>query len=294
MKARDLALDDGELSFLGRMPETTLRKVADVKRIFGEKSRVVDYKKPPEPRGGLLDAALERHRAGRPVIAVTKDKKPYREGWNRYFTERQTEAEIREEFSSNGAYGIAQVLYPASDHIHLDFDGPHADAAWKETGIELAETARNYTQSGWQHLIFTASPLFKGSKLSRKVRLVKAACDCTKDGKPLPCGVDLLFNGYAIIPPTPGYREDPDHPLEDAVELPGVVVKLALEKAKRERTASTDKTGGEKIPRGERNSTLASLAGSMRRRGMTFEAILAALVEENVRRCEPPPSQKEN
>lgn len=42
------------------------------------------------------------------------------------------------------------------------------------------------------------------------------------------------------------------------------------------------------IPEGQRNSTLTSLAGSMRRRRMSEDAILAALLEENRTRCDPP------
>jgi hypothetical protein len=42
------------------------------------------------------------------------------------------------------------------------------------------------------------------------------------------------------------------------------------------------------IPEHERNSTLTSLAGTMRRRGMTPEAIKAALLTENALRCRPP------
>lgn len=42
------------------------------------------------------------------------------------------------------------------------------------------------------------------------------------------------------------------------------------------------------IPEGERNNHLTSLAGSMRRRGMSADAIEAALLIENSRRCVPP------
>lgn len=42
------------------------------------------------------------------------------------------------------------------------------------------------------------------------------------------------------------------------------------------------------IAQGERDETLTSLAGSMRRRGMSESAILAALREENNERCDPP------
>ena len=42
------------------------------------------------------------------------------------------------------------------------------------------------------------------------------------------------------------------------------------------------------IPAGRRNSTLASFAGSMRKRRMSPEAIEAALVVENTEHCVPP------
>lgn len=42
------------------------------------------------------------------------------------------------------------------------------------------------------------------------------------------------------------------------------------------------------IPQGQRNGTLASLAGTMRRRGMTEEAIAAALLATNAAQCVPP------
>ena len=42
------------------------------------------------------------------------------------------------------------------------------------------------------------------------------------------------------------------------------------------------------IPEGQRNATLTSFAGSMRRRGMTEDAIAAALLETNAGQCAPP------
>jgi hypothetical protein len=45
---------------------------------------------------------------------------------------------------------------------------------------------------------------------------------------------------------------------------------------------------GDRIPDGERNGTLTSLAGSMGRRGMGVEEIVAALVVSNAQRCDPP------
>lgn len=45
---------------------------------------------------------------------------------------------------------------------------------------------------------------------------------------------------------------------------------------------------GDKIKQHSRNKELASLAGTMRRRGLTESAIRAALLEENTLRCDPP------
>jgi len=47
------------------------------------------------------------------------------------------------------------------------------------------------------------------------------------------------------------------------------------------------------IDEGSRNSTLTSLAGTMRARGMTEESIYAALLAENIARCNPPLEESE-
>jgi len=47
------------------------------------------------------------------------------------------------------------------------------------------------------------------------------------------------------------------------------------------------------IKEGNRNSTLTSLAGTMRARGMTEEGIYTALLAENNARCNPPLDEAE-
>jgi hypothetical protein len=54
------------------------------------------------------------------------------------------------------------------------------------------------------------------------------------------------------------------------------------------RGAGTPNVAGAEIPEGKRNRTLASLAGSMRNRGMEEDEILAALLVTNNNRCKPP------
>jgi hypothetical protein len=53
------------------------------------------------------------------------------------------------------------------------------------------------------------------------------------------------------------------------------------------------RTDEEQILSGERNTALTSLAGAMRHRGATEEALVAALRKENQKRCVPPLSDKE-
>ncbi|MGH7409166.1 MAG: primase C-terminal domain-containing protein, partial [Candidatus Methylomirabilales bacterium] len=177
----------------------------------------------------------------------------------------------------------------------LDFDGPHAEKTWAEkTGIGLSATATNRTRSGGVHRIYripadTPRPdrntIERGPR--RKVRLaVDPECGCKK-----PCGVDLLLNGYFLVPPSPGYTEDPDAPCE-----PGGIATISLAVLALARTTERQNgdghpqpiTPGSPISHGERNATLTSLAGSMRRRGMTEAGILAGLLEENAQRCNPP------
>jgi putative DNA primase/helicase len=102
-----------------------------------------------------------------------------------------------------------------------------------------------------------------------------------------------LINGYALLAPSPGYREDLDYTIESAIELPDAIIELALanEKQKRKAERAGDSNDG-RIKDGQRNDTLTSLAGTMRRRGMSYEAILAALLEEN-KRCDPPLDDRE-
>jgi hypothetical protein len=88
--------------------------------------------------------------------------------------------------------------------------------------------------------------------LKRGIRLVEAPCDCKDNaGHPKPCGVDFLVNGYVVLPPTPGYREDPDRPLESAALLPQAVLELAIQKQKQEKARPTGDAKG-KVNHGKR------------------------------------------
>jgi hypothetical protein len=147
--------------------------------------------------------------------------------------------------------------------------------SWRDLRGELGfsdATPTVETPSGGLHIYYLAN----GRNIS---------CSASK----LAPGVDIRAQGgYVVAPPsrTPlgtygwalGCR-----PTELAL-LPLPKPLSELESDNGQRTAPPI---GDGIPQGQRNATLASLAGSMRRRGMSQEAIEAALLVENTR-CSPP------
>jgi len=65
------------------------------------------------------------------------------------------------------------------------------------------------------------------------------------------------------------------------------LTRLLRERTKKQKDASPSEVE-ERIPKGSRDNTLASLAGTMRARGMNEDEILAALAAVNEGRCNPP------
>jgi hypothetical protein len=83
---------------------------------------------------------------------------------------------------------------------------------------------------------------------------------------------------------------------EDLSPCPGLVQLYQDVVATLERTtplSARRRDEGARIPEGQRNATLASLAGSMRRRGASEATIAAALQAENLMRCDPPLADSE-
>ena len=74
---------------------------------------------------------------------------------------------------------------------------------------------------------------------------------------------------------------------EDVPRIPDSVARWIWNESGKQRRV-TERADGQPIPEGGRNNALASLAGSMRRRGMSESAITAALREVNNEQCNPP------
>lgn len=101
-------------------------------------------------------------------------------------------------------------------------------------------------------------------------------------------GLDIRGDGGYIVAAPSVHASGKKYQWLDGAELidaPQWLVDLA------QKTAPARKvTGpvGDSIPDGQRDDTLTSLAGSMRRRGMGVEEIYAALLVTNENRCDPP------
>ena len=106
-------------------------------------------------------------------------------------------------------------------------------------------------------------------------------------------GIDVRGSGgYVVAPPSrhpsgrPYTWDVGFHPDETAIApLPPPLTQLLAAPVKGHAETATPASS---IPEGRRNAALASLAGSMRRRGMSREAIVAALTVTNRERCQPP------
>jgi hypothetical protein len=156
---------------------------------------------------------------------------------------------------------VAIVTGRPSGLVVLDVDGEAGEDslhALRASG-SVAPTVEALTPHG-RHLYF-AHP---GTEVRNSAGKLGPGLDVRGDG------------GYVIAPPSRSHEwnEGPD-------DLPLAELRLPA-------PTHNGSAPDEPIEEGARNSQLASLAGSMRRRGMDAESIAAALKVENARRCRPP------
>lgn len=145
------------------------------------------------------------------------------------------------------------------------------------------------TDWAFELLAKTRTPVVKSMR-GRKWLLQLNGLQVRSSSSELRRAVDIKApNSLVILPPTPGYSWLPACSLDDTSPAPAPKRLNALlgKSQSASRTVAESPARGP-VPVGRRHDTLVSLAGTMRRRDMDSDAILAALRVENELRCAPP------
>jgi hypothetical protein len=172
--------------------------------------------------------------------------------------------------------GVGYVFQPKDGIVGLDLDNALSDGGelkpWAAPIVEqLPDTFIEISPSGRGLHAFFYGDLDR----ARKIRLA--------DG-----GVELYNAGRYF---TMSGKPWKGAPLE-IERCPGVIP--VVDSLRPARVNGTDPLSeSTPVQQGERNNTLASLGGTMRRRGMGYESIHAGLKAENQARCTPPLSDQE-
>jgi putative DNA primase/helicase len=183
------------------------------------------------------------------------------------------------------------IAMGASGLVGIDVDvknGKQGEETWQairdELGAEIEDTTMVRTPSGGFHLWYRTN----GSRVG-----------CDVAGRLLGEGIDIKGEGgYLLAPPSriggAAYTFVGDHGLERLADLPPALARrLVFTKPSNGKTGTAAPHYEAAIPAGERSASLTSMAGSMRRRGMSQAAISVALQQENATRCRPPLAQAE-
>ena len=222
------------------------------------------------------NAAISYCKRGWSVIPLRpKDKKPAIPSWEPYQKSHATEEQIRRWWGEDPSCNIGVVTGAVSDLIVLDVDGPQGREAVKN--LPLPPTPTVETGKGW-HYYFK----HPGGQVVNAVGFLPHV-DLRGDG------------GYVVAPPSihPSGRQyawtyglSPDD--VELAPLPAWVLEKLGARPKVAKEALNAP-----IPEGQRNTTLTSIAGSLRARGADEGAILAALKAVNQERCKPPLPEEE-
>ncbi len=223
----------------------------------------------------ILDAAVAYARSGLPIFPCKLNKQPYtKDGFKSATTCPEM---ICSWWHQWPRASIGMPTGKASGRIVIDVDvRSHGGKALDELQAKygpLPKTLGVKTGGGGTHYYFWARSL----GIRNSVSMLGAGLDVRGEG------------GYVILPPS-GHPSGGSYEWLNGsapVDLPVWLERLVLKRAKN----SSPSDVGQKIPTGCRNETLTSLGGTMRRKGMSEEAIRAALSIENITRCQPPLSE---
>jgi hypothetical protein len=230
----------------------------------------------------LAEAALRYAELGYPVFpCISGQKDPLTEHGLHDATADPAKVEEWWQFWPQANVGIATAGLLVVDR--------EQDSTWlsdqPERLLELAAAPMSMTAAGGRHYVFR-QPI--GRHWHNTVRELGHKVDTRGDGGLfiVPPSVLVGKRPYAWAPgseldvPRDGLPEPPPWLVEELDRLAATSPTIAPDAA--------GANGANPIPTGQRNDTLARLAGAMRRYGMAQSEILAALNQVNLGRCVPP------
>jgi putative DNA primase/helicase len=207
--------------------------------------------------------------------------------WEDFQERLPTEADIRRKWHDNPGLNVGIALGPVSGLVRVDVDGPGGERMLVElSGGDLPATLEfsSGRDNGGRGLLYAipAGVALKTTPFSAAEKK---------------CELRFQAEGaQTVLPPSrhkdgARYLWRPGHgpgEIEPARMPAWLIVLMSAPPAVARRPQSVPSANGRAIHEGGRNTTLTSLAGTMRRRGMGHASILAALVVENQERCDPP------
>ena len=226
----------------------------------------------------ILEAALGYVNEGYKVFPVRPDKKPFTDHGFKDAT--QLQVTVKELWAKFPEAGIGM---PTDRLIVLDFDkkngGNASKKAIEEKYGKLPATRTHRTGGGGLHYLYS-------NPNGTDVRNAAAFGGYS--------GLDIRANGgYIVMPPSPHESGKCYEVIDKSPIAPVPDWVMEIIKTKAIPTVSATPGEGQPIPEGQRDATLTSLAGTMRRKGMTEAEILAAIQVTNQTRCNPPMPDKD-
>jgi len=227
----------------------------------------------------MMEVALKLVEMGKPVIPVNRETKRPIIQWREYQKTLPTREEAESWFGSDDV-NIGLITGRLSGYVVIDCDSKEAIESFLERYPDANNTLQIQTGRG-RHFYFQYEEGIRNDT-----------------GKLLGPGIDIRGEGgFVVVPPSVHANGTPYEWLNRNKPIPlnGQLKKVLTGSGTKIQSDNADQLqeGNEKIPEGERNNALTSLAGSMRDKGMGEEAIAAALLAENKAKCEPPLDQKE-
>lgn len=236
-----------------------------------------------------LTAALAYHGRGWSVIPVEPRGKRPVIAWLEYQQRRADEDEVRQWFETRRRANVAVVTGKISGLVVLDIDTAHHGdeslmALEREHGA-VPQTVEAVTGSGGRHFYFS----HPGGLVRNRAGLMR--------------GIDLRGDGGCVVAPPSVHRSGKryvwkkGHAPGEAALTPLPPWLLALIREGKARSAHSTvhwrSLISEGVNEGERNSTIASLAGHLLHRDVDARVVLELLLTWNRMRCRPPLSDHE-